>query len=279
MDWQIIDTWLNRLDLSLLGAMLFGSLCVAAAIGTVLARARGHGRSDDAEVGQEGYIVSAVLGLLALLLGFTFSMSVDRYDARRVLVLEEANAIGTTYLRAQLLAEPHRARMSDLLVRYTDNRIDLAKAAPGSTAQRQLLQANDALITDMWAAASAAFETIKGLDFSSTYLDSVNAMIDLDAARKTARAARVPTEVFGVLFVYMFTAAGVLGYVLRGARGRIAGGFLLTLLTLSLILTIDINRPVLGSITESQRPMEELRGLLAERQPAAFDKWRTAPVK
>ena len=78
--------------------------------------------------GQESYVVSAVLGLLALLLAFTFSLATDRFEARRVLVLEESNAIGTAFLRTQLLGEPHRARLSQLLIEYTDNRIVLAKA-------------------------------------------------------------------------------------------------------------------------------------------------------
>ena len=84
--------------------------------------------ADHTPDGQEGYVVSAVLGLLALMLGFTLAMAVDRYETRRALVLEEANAIGTTYLRAQLFGEPHRARLSKLLVEYNDNRLALALA-------------------------------------------------------------------------------------------------------------------------------------------------------
>lgn len=275
---QTLETWLSQTNLLLLAALLFGAMCAAAALGVLLHRHRQAappGAAKDAEGGQEGYIVSAVLGLLALLLGFTFSLAVDRFDTRRMLVLEEANAIGTTYLRAQLLTEPHRARMTDLLIRYTDARLALAKASPGSAAQQELLRTNDALLTDIWAATSASFDSIKGLDFSSTYLDSVNALIDLDASRKTARQARVPTEVFAVLFVYLITTAGVLGYVLKGTRGRAAAAFLLALLTLSLFLIIDINRPVAGGVVESQRPMEQLRRSLAAQPPAVFDKWRT----
>jgi hypothetical protein len=275
MDWQPFQDWLSRTNLVLIGVILFAAMCAAAAVGILV-----HGRQQkktESEGGQEGYIVSAVLGLLALLMGFTFSLAVDRFDARRQLVLEEANAIGTAYLRAQLLSEPHRSRMSTLLVRYTDNRIALAKATPGQT--KALLAVNDALLTDIWAATSAAFETIKGLDFSSTYLDSVNALIDLDASRKTARLARVPAEVFAVLFVYLVVTAGVLGYVLKGVRGRLAAAFLLALLTLSLLLILDIDRPVLGGIGESQRPMEELRKTLGSQPPSVFDKWKTGTAE
>jgi hypothetical protein len=277
MDWQTFETWLNRANLYLLAVALFAAMCAAAAGGSLLRRRKdgARGAEADKEGGQEGYIVSAVLGLLALLLGFTFSLATDRFETRRHLVLEEANAIGTAYLRSQLLPEPHRARMTALLVRYTDNRIALAKALPGSAAQQRLLKTNDALLTDIWAGTSAAFDSIKGLAFSTVYVNAVNAVIDLDESRKTARQARVPPQVFAILFIYLITTAGVLGYVLKGARGRIAAGFLLALLTLSLMLILDINRPVLGAITESQQPMEDLQKSLASQPPVVFDRWRT----
>ncbi|KQY29945.1 hypothetical protein ASD38_11570 [Caulobacter sp. Root487D2Y] len=277
MDWQILEAWLSSANLFVIAVCLFAALCAAAVAGAMLHdyRRGKRGADADAESGQEGYIVSAVLGLLALLLGFTFSMAVDRFDARRFLVLEEANAIGTTYLRAQLLPEPHRARITHILVQYTDNRLVLAKAASGSPAQQASLRVNDALITDLWAATSAAFDSVKTLDFSSVFLSSVNTVIDLDASRKMARVTRVPTEVFGVLIIFLVATAAVLGYVLRGMQSRREAGLLLALLTLSLILIIDINRPLLGGVSESQRPMEDLRAALAARPPAVFDKWRS----
>lgn len=271
--WQGLQDWTSRTDVAPLALVLFALLCVGALVGAASRRFRPREESDDSQV---GYVVSAVLGLLALLMGFTFSLAVDRYDARRLLVLEEANAIGTAYLRAQLLEEPHRARMSDLLVRYTDNRIALAKADPGGPEIAQRMAANDALITDIWAATSAAFDTIKGIDFSSTFVDSINHVVDLDASRKIARAARVPFAVTVVLLVYLIVTAGVLGYVLERGRGRLAAGFLLGLLTLSLVLIIDINRPTGGNVTESQLPMEQLRKSLAATPPATFDKWKSA---
>jgi hypothetical protein len=272
--------WLSNGRIWLVAIMLFAAMCLAGAGGVLLRLRhdrRGGGALAPAGEGQEGYIVSAVLGLLALLMGFTFSLAVDRFETRRHLVLEQANAIQTTYLRAQLLAEPHRSRMSGLLIRYTDNVIALAKAAPRDPRRGVLLAADDALLIDIWAATSAAFETIKGLDFSSTYIYSVNTMIDLDAARRAARGARVPPEVFAVLVVYLVTTAAVLGYVLKGTRGRLGAGFLFLLLTLSLALTIDIDRPVVGGVIESQKPMEDMRRSLADSPPPVFDRWRTPP--
>jgi hypothetical protein len=224
---------------------------------------------------QEGYVVSGALGLLALMLGFTLAMAVDRFDQRRLLVLEEANAIGTTYLRAQLFAEPHRTRLSKLLVEYTDNRIALATATRGEVTK--LIADNDRMITELWIATAAAFDSVSSLDFSTAFLETMNNMINLDAARKTARMAHVPTKVLAVLSIYIIVTAGVLGYVLTAFRGRLAGGFLVALLTLLLALIIDLERPTTGGVRESQAPMELLRASLKNRPPVVFDRWRNVP--
>lgn len=208
--------WLNDVPILLLGALLFASMAGAGLIGHAL-RLRANRiatyRHETAD-GQEGYIVSAVLGLLALLMGFTLSMALDRFEIRRVLVLTEANAIKTTYLRAQVLGEPHRARLSRLLVEYTDNRIALATAQPEEV--KKLVVGNDQLLTDIWAATAAAFDSISNLDFSSALIEGANDLIELDAARKASRTAHVPTEIFAVLLFYLFSTAGILGYVLAG---------------------------------------------------------------
>ncbi|HEY2356179.1 MAG TPA: hypothetical protein VGH86_01910 [Phenylobacterium sp.] len=272
MDWSGFEAWLTSTPLAALGFGLFAAMGGATVLGGLL-RLRLKRDGPDSGAG-EGYIVSAVLGLLALLLGFTFSLAVDRFDARRVLVLQEANAIGTAYLQSQLLPEPHRGRMSELLVRYTANRIALAKEPPGAT-QARLLATSDTLVTDIWSATGAAFDSIKGIDFSSTYVASVNTVIELDGARRAARTARVPAEVFAVLFVYMVSSAGVLGYVLDRRDARIAAGLLLILFTVSLMLIVDIDRPTAGGIVESQAPMEALLKTLEGEPPAVFDRWRT----
>lgn len=134
---------------------------------------------------------------------------------------------------------------------------------------------NDRLIVDLWAATDAAFPTIQGLDFSSTFLDSINQVIDLDASRKAARAVRVPPAVFLVLILYMTVSALVMGYVLVGPRSRVSGLFLLVLFTLALALVIDIDRPARGGVQENEGPMEDLVASLHLWKPADFDRWRT----
>jgi hypothetical protein len=261
--------WFRLAPMWLLGPIILGALGPFAVLGWSVRRwqtARSTAASDSEESGREGYLVSAVLGLFALLLGFTFALAVDRYDTRRLLVVQEANAIGTTYLRAQLLEPPHRERISKLLVEYTDNRLVLAKAPTA-----ELIASNDKLVTGLWQAAVAAFPSVRDYDFSSAFLDSVNRVIELDEARKAARRAHVPSEVFLVLAIYGTCTAFVLGYVLTGWRGRVAATFVLALFTLSFILIIDIDVATTGGIRESQEPIERLRASLSAWSPQIFD--------
>jgi hypothetical protein len=269
---QSFENWLGQAPIWQVGVILLGLMLLFAGAG--YAARRWHAAHTSVPVGekegnQEGYLVSAVLGLLAFLLGFTFALAVDRFDTRRSLVLAEANAIGTTYLRTQLLEAPHRARISQLLVAYTDNRIALAKNKEPTGSDD--LAKNNKLITDLWHATVAAFPSIKGYDFSSSYLESMNTVIDLDTSRKVGRRAHVPTTVFVVLGLYTFVTAGVLGYVLSGARGRSAAVVVLALFALAFLLILDIDRPTMGTINESQEPMELLRASLNTWQPHVFD--------
>ena len=129
------------------------------------------------------------------------------------------------------------------------------------------------MLTDLWAATAAAFGMIKTLDFSSSFVNSINTVIDLDAARKTARMARVPSLVFAVLVVYLVMTSAVLGYALVGRRRRLAAGFTLALLASSFLLILDIDRPRMGGVQESQAAMEALRDSLKAESPAVYDRY------
>lgn len=266
--------WLLDTPIWLIGLVLFAGMALAAFLGWSMRRLRDkqRGKDDAEEDSHEGYLISAILGLLALLTGFTFSLALDRFDTRRQHVLIEANAIGTTYLRAQLLEEPHRTRMSDLLTEYVDIRLALADAQPGD--QRDLLRRNDQLITDLWTATVAAFPTMRDYDFSSTFLETMNQVIDEDAVRKTARRAHVPPAVFFLLFVYQFMSAGAIGYVLpAGMRGKVSAAVVFVLFGFALMLILDLDRPTGGRVRESQEPMMELQKSLRVQPPAVFDRF------
>src|SRR5262245_21329322 len=113
----LLSGWLLHVPIWIIGIFLFGGMLAAAWLGSSLRKR--HEKSEDEKGGEkEGLVVTSVMGLLALLIGFTFSLALDRFDARRGATLEEANAIGTTYLQTQLLDQPHRERISQLLIAY-----------------------------------------------------------------------------------------------------------------------------------------------------------------
>jgi hypothetical protein len=251
MLWSSFEAWLSAVPPWAVGAVLFAAALLALALGRVISA-----RLAPVQGETDAFLLSSVLGLLALLLGFSFALAIDRYETRRVLVQQEANAINTAYTRAQLLEEPHRTRVRGLLFEYTENRIALASARPGRN--RELLARNDRLLGDFWSASAAAFPSIRQLDFSSTFIESVNDVINMDATRKSARIARLPTEVFVLLMIYVVASAGVLGMVGRGKHVLGLSALFLALLTLSLMLILDIDRPTTGGVREAQGPMERL---------------------
>ena len=117
-----------RLSSLELGLLLFGVVLGMTVLGVVA----GHRLRAHAEVLREpvGVVQAALLGLVALILAFGLTMAVGRYDSRRAAVVADANAIGTTYLRAQTLREPIRTRSLDLLRHYTDSSIALSETVP-----------------------------------------------------------------------------------------------------------------------------------------------------
>lgn len=273
--------------LTALPVLLLGTILLVIVIGITWAgmrirmkaagRARAAaGRAEDVDEEEDanGAIVSAVLGLLALLLGFTFALAVNRFETRRALVLEEANAIGTAYLQTQVLPQPHRERLSMLLISYTDNRVVLAQQETPES-RRQRLADNDRIVNDIWAATLAGFDSIKHLDMSNALVSSVNAVIDMDTSRKAGRMTHVPEEVFWVLIVYVLVAAAIIGYIVRSRSNFHLACVMHVLIVMSLMLIIDIDRPVAGGIRESQYPMELLSASMHAQPRAAYDRWRT----
>ena len=264
--------------LPLIGVILaiLASLLAAAFIGYGVRQLRRRlvPEREEAEHSQESYLVGSMLGLLALLLAFSFAMGVDRYEERRHLVVQEANAIGTSYLRAQLLDEPHRTRLSNLLINYTENRIALGTADRENIPGR--LAGNDRLLTEIWAAVTAARDSAQAHGITVPLLATYNEVIDLDTERKVARIVRVPEAVLFLLYGFLVITAGILGFVLEERRAWFGAGVLFVLLSLYVSIIADLNRPASGNIRESQEPMLMLRQSLKSQPPPVFDRYQAA---
>jgi hypothetical protein len=256
----------------MIGAGAFGAMVAGAVAGRALRRWQsGHTqeKSDESEesVEQGGYLLGAMLGTLGLLLAFSFGMVLDRYETRRELAVKEANAIGTAYLRAQMLDEPYRTQLSRLLLDYTVNRIGLASVGGNGTGS---IAVNDRLLTELWTTVRSARESALTHGMTTTLLITYNDVIDLDAERKIAWQLRLPLEMLVLLISYLVITAGVVGYQTDGPRGKRAALIMFALLALLLSFVADINRPMSGREAESQKPLEALLRSLQAQPPPVF---------
>jgi len=207
-----------------------------------------------------GVMQAALLGLVALILAFGLSLAVGRYEARRAAVVDDANAIGTAYLRAQTLAEPTRSRSLALFVRYTDTSIRLSKTVPGSAAQRRVVATGDAQLRELWRLAGQALLTAPVASAPRLYVDSLNNAIDMQTVRVSALNNRVPGAVLAIESGGAAVALGLLAlYLAILGRGVITVLLAAGLVTLLLLVTFDLDRPTRGLITIPDTPLTSLR--------------------
>lgn len=223
--------------------------------GGVLLQARLRRTVQKDDVQDEGYILSGILGLLALLIAFTFGLALDRHETRRELVVTEANALGTAWLRTDLVDNPEPLR--DALRDYTKARVDFSLAPPSEMAA--VHAAANAKQVKLWNVAVASLGNQKASPLAPTVLGPINEAIDTAATRAAALDARLPASVAIILGLYALISAGMLGYVVARAGGkqRAASVLLFLMVTMSFILVEDLDRARDGAIKVPQGPMVE----------------------
>jgi hypothetical protein len=176
------------------------------------------------------------------------------------MILEEANAIGTTYLRTAVLPPVQRKNLEDLLRHYVDNRIDLYEAGENRAALDDLNAKGAGLQTQMWREATAAAAEAPN-PISAIFLASLNQTIDFDAARRNAMRDNVPGAVW--LLVFIVGACGcyitAYGAGASGKRNHFANILLPLLLAVVTTLVADLDRPRGGLIQIKLDPMRELK--------------------
>jgi hypothetical protein len=213
-------------------------------------------RTPEETEGPTGVLVGSLLALLAFLLAITMGMASDRFDARRALVLEESNAIGTTYLRAGYLPAPYGDESRALLREYVPLRINVA--------DRQRLAANFARSAEIHSELWAIVELVareQSSDIFALYIESLNETIDLHSTRVTSLVyGRVPETVVILLILGAALTLGMVGYSagLTGRRGLLSAVVLVVVLAAVLTLVIDLDRPREGFLQVSQQPMIDL---------------------
>jgi hypothetical protein len=244
-----------------------GVIGAATATGVLLGRRLRH----HSEVLREpfGVLQGALLGVVGLILAFGLSLAVGRYEGRRTAVVDEANAIGTTYLRAQLIAEPARTRSIALLREYTDLAIRLAHDVPSSSDMRRTAAEEGVVQRRLWRLAGEALDADPVASGPRLYVDSLNTMIDMQTVRISGLNNRVPGAVLALEVTGAAIALGLLGLFLSVlGRGLLPIVFAAALVSMLLLVTFDLDRPVRGLITVPATPLESLRASM-ELPPAA----------
>ena len=256
---EAMRTALEFVPVWLMGVGIFGLLWLAAFAGRHLSRKKQRESSGDA-----GLVVSASLGLLALLLGFTVSMAVNRYDARRTALVAEANAADDFRQRLDLLPSGSRHTTLAELGRYLDAR--LRYSATGQRKQGRAAANSDAQVAvkHLWAQIVVDY---RDADASTRLLlvQSANDMFSAATARDAALSARLPSSLILLLILFPVTSMVLVGYVSGMSRGLYltASTEMILLLTLTLLLIVDLDRPRSGTILVNDAA---LRAVLAEVQ-------------
>jgi hypothetical protein len=238
----------------------FGAFALALEIGFRLGKLR-QARSDEPEKSHVTALHTAVLGLLALLLGFTFAMAVSRYETRKQLSIDQANAIGTALLRARLLPAPYPAQAFPLLREYVDSRLEYNAAGSDEAAVAAAEAHGARLENQLWEIARAALNEDPRSQPASLFTQVLNDVFDLREKRLFALNDHVPTAVSVLLYSVAITAMGLVAYGC-GLSGRRRASTNLTfafLIALALIIIMDIDRPREGFVRVSQASLVRLQ--------------------
>ncbi|MGJ0510276.1 MAG: hypothetical protein ACR652_24790 [Methylocystis sp.] len=208
---------------------------------------------------------ASILGLLALMLSFTFAMAVTRFDDRREALLKESNAIGTAALRARLLPAPHNAACVTLLREYIGVRVELAKAISQPAPIEKAISRSNAIQESLWKEAKAVASKDTGMVPTGLFIQALNDVFDAQESRLTAFRLRVPRIVFLALYGIAAVGIGFSGYAsgLEKRKWR-RPVYIVNLLAASVILLIqDIDRPDSGSVRVDTQPIMDTAEALA----------------
>jgi hypothetical protein len=239
-------------------AVVVGTTLAGYAFGRYL-RNRGEGLREPL-----GVLQGAMVGFVALLLAFGLSMAVGRYDARRAAVVNEANTIGTTYLRAQTLAEPVRTESLELLRTYTDGRLALSDATPGSAKFKRASAESQATQQRLWRLAGDAINAAPTGNAPRLYLETLNEMIDAHTTRVAALNNRIPESVLFLQISVSALAFGLLAMYLamlgKATLPALLGSVMVSLL---LLVIFDLDRPHRGFIIIPSAPLVAQRASMS----------------
>ena len=210
-----------------------------------------------------GAVTGAVFGVMGLMLAFTFSGAASRFDHRRNLIVEEANDIGTAYLRIELLPEATRGPLRDKFRAYVDARLETYRVGADVGRIRQLLQQTAQHQGEIWNMAVAAIPGTSSPPVAALILPSLNSMFDIVTTRTAATQIHPPGIVWVMLGGLTVVCSFLAGYEMGGSvrRDWLHVLTFALILSLTLYVIIDMEYPRLGFIrvTEMDRVLQDVR--------------------
>jgi hypothetical protein len=250
---------------SLLSAFgLFAGMVLLLEIGRCLGRRRQAKEEAGARAGL-GQVEGAVFALMGLLVAFTFSGAATRFDTRRQLIVQEANAIGTAWLRLDLLSASAQPELRDLFRRYLDSRLATYQKLPDIEAATAEARKANALQGKIWTRATAACREAAS-PLTAQVIPALNEMFDVAATRNAAAQIHPPAIIFIMLGALALMSSLLAGYAMAGGRSRswihLIGFALILATTVYVILDLEFPRLGMVRIDSFDRVLVELRATM-----------------
>lgn len=234
---------------ALFAAVIFGGVLACMRIGWRIGRKRLQTLGEDGHAGL-GALDGAVFGLMGLLIAFTFTGAAARFDSRRSLVTQHVNAIGTAWLRLDLLAEPEREKARDGFRRYVDTQMEIVRNSGNDDAVSAGMARLSTIQQEIWANLIHAVRSDKTLPLTQAVLPPANDMFDLSTSRFMAAQQHPPMAVFLMLGVLVLVSGLLAGYGMAKAERQSSlhvFGFA-AIMAFSVYLILDIEYPRLGLV-------------------------------
>jgi hypothetical protein len=249
------ESLIYRTDTWLLCLILFIAMILMVWLGTRL-------RAKRVEEASLSTIEGSLFGLLGLLLAFTFSMSASRYDARKAIMVEEANDIGTALLRADMYTDSLRTAFRKDFQHYIKARIAYYDAGRDTALINVAKRNTETISAHIWYRAIQASHKSENLAATQQMIPALNAMIDAVTLRTAAGKSRVPDSIIVLLFLLSLSCSFFAGYVLPGnkkmGKTTILGFVLLTVFVIYVILDLDRPRRGIINMDEQQQYFKAL---------------------
>jgi len=239
-------TFLSELSPLTISLSLFAGMIIIYFLANRLAKLPSFSKFVDDTINP---IEGSLLGLLALLLAFTFGMSASRYETRRAVMLSEANNIGTVILRCDLYPDSTRNKLRTHLKEYVEARVAYFQAGTDDTKERNAIQATEKWDGMIWSTVAEASKVKDNLVASNQMVPALNAMIDIVTTRNAEKNATVPDSILWLLFLLCIISSFILGFQKSTSRNPYIISIVFALMVCACIqVIIDLDRPRQGFI-------------------------------